>query len=355
MALWQLRSAPEQVAEYLRGELIRQRWSGLMPGVHRLAAELGVHRKTAEAALRQLESEGYLQAQGAGRRRLISLPDGSPRPSLRVAILAEDLESRMEDYMVEIRHQLQGAGHTVFHPTLHKANLRMEVEHISRVVDRNQADAWVVMAGSREVLEWFSAQATPVFALFGRMRQIRIAGSGPDKMTAFSEVTRRLVKLGHRRIVLLVRSRRRLPQPGAIEQAFLDELSAQGLPVSDYNLPAWEESVDGFHACLDSLFRTTPPSALIVDEVSLFSAAQQFLARRRLRIPEEVSLVCTDADPSFAWFCPSVTHIRWDSGPVVRRLVRWVSNVSQGKTDLRQLHVPADLVEGGTIGPGPYG
>ena len=186
-----------------------------MPGVHRLAAELGVHRKTAEAALRQLERDGLLQPQGAGRRRMILLPDGSPPPSLRVAILAGDLESRKEDYMVEIRHQLREAGHAVFHPSLHSANLRMEVEQVSRVVDRNPADAWVVVAGSREVLSWFSARATPSFALFGRMRQVRIAGTGPDKMSAFSEVTRKLAKLGHRRIVMLVRSRRRLPHSPA--------------------------------------------------------------------------------------------------------------------------------------------
>lgn len=355
MASWRLRSAPEQLADFLRGELAQRRWSGAMPGVHRLAAELGVHRKTADAALRQLEREGLLEPQGAGRRRTISLPDALPPPSLRVAILAGEPESLQENYMIELKHQLIEAGHSVFHPLRQKANLQMKIEHISRVVDRNQADAWVVASGSREVLEWFSTQATPAFALFGRMRQVRIAGAGPDKILAISEVTKKLANLGHRRIVLLTRSRRRLPHPGAVEQAFLDELSALRLPPSDYNLPDWNETVDGFHAGLDSLFRTTPPTALIVDEPPLFAAAQQFLARRRLRVPEEVSIACLDADSSFAWLSPSVTHICWDSAPVVRRLVRWVSNVSRGKPDLRQLRVVAKLVAGGTIGPAPAG
>jgi DNA-binding LacI/PurR family transcriptional regulator len=355
MSSWRLRSAPEQVADFLRSELAQRRWSRAMPGVHRLAAELGVNRKTADAALRLLEMDGVLQPQGAGKRRIINVPDDSSRSSLRVAILVGDSESRKMDYMVELRHQLREAGHAVFHPLLHKTNLQMNVEHVSRVVNRNVADAWVVTACSREVLEWFSTRATPTFALFGRMRQVRIAGAGPDKVSAISEVTRKLAKLGHRRIVLMVRSRRRLPQPGTVEQAFLDELAAQGLLASDYNLPDWKETVDGFHACLDSLFRTTPPTALIVDEAPLFAAAQQFLARRRLRVPEEVSIVCTDADSSFSWFRPQVTHIRWDSGPLVKRMIRWVSNVSIGKPDLRQLHVPADLVVGGTIGPCPHG
>lgn len=69
------------------------------------------------------------------------------------------------------------------------------------------------------------------------------------------------------------------------------------------------------------------------------------------RVPEDVSLVCTDADPSFDWCQPPISHIRWDIDPVVRRVVRWVGNVSAGKPDLRQTLTPAEFVPGGTIGP----
>lgn len=68
-------------------------------------------------------------------------------------------------------------------------------------------------------------------------------------------------------------------------------------------------------------------------------------------MPQEVSLVCTDADPTFDWCQPSVAHIRWDSRPVVRRIVRWAANVSQSKEDVRQTLTPAEFVPGGTIGP----
>jgi hypothetical protein len=51
-------SASEQVAGRLRDELFRGRWSGLLPGIHRLSAELGYPRKPVERALLLLESEG---------------------------------------------------------------------------------------------------------------------------------------------------------------------------------------------------------------------------------------------------------------------------------------------------------
>ncbi len=67
-------------------------------------------------------------------------------------------------------------------------------------------------------------------------------------------------------------------------------------------------------------------------------------------MPEDVSLVCTDPDPGFAWCLPSVAHIRWDYRPVVRRVVRWVNNVALGKDDRRQSRTKAEFVEGGMVG-----
>lgn len=226
----------------------------------------------------------------------------------------------------------------------------MDVGRVARLVSRTAADAWVVVAGTREVLEWFASQPTPALAMFGRARHVRIACAANDKISAYAEGTRELIRLGHRRIVLLARAQRRLPQPGAIEQAFLDELAAHGLPLSHYNLPGWEETITGFHAFLDTLFRVSPPTALIVDEVQLFVAAQQFLARKRLRVPEEVSMICSDYDVAFDWCQPQVSHIRWDSDPLVRRIVGWVNHVSHGKRDLRQFFVTAEFVHGGSIG-----
>jgi len=38
---------------------------------------------------------------------------------------------------------------------------------------------------------------------------------------------------------------------------------------------------------------------------------------------------------------------------VLRRVVRWANNVSQGKKDLRQTFTKVDFIEGGTIGQAP--
>lgn len=346
-------SASEQAAAHLRAEMERGHWSGMMPGVNKLATELGVNRKTVQAALRQLEHEGLLVGRGQGRKRLIARKRLKAIRPLRVAILLYEPDDHLLEYIVELRHALVEAGHSAIIATKSLTELKMELPRIGRLVRQTAADAWVVMAGSREVLEWFCTRPTPAFALFGHREGLPLAAAGPDKVPAMVAVTRHLIGLGHRRVILLARQDRRLPVPGRSERTFLDEMTAHGIPMGEYNLPDWNETRDGFQDLLSSLFRITPPTTLIVAEAQLFIATMQFLAGRCIRVPQEVSLICMDGNPNFSWCMPSVSHIRWESVPLIRRIVRWAANVSRGKRDVKQTSLPAEFVEGGMTGPAP--
>ncbi len=345
----------DQVAERLRSDLLHELWTGTMPGVLRLEIELGVNRKTVEAALQRLEQEGLLKSQGAGRKRLIAkvTRTSAARP-MRVAIL--DYERAVIHhlgYMVRLRHELLEAGHSVFTASKTLLDLGMDVKRIDRFVGRTLADAWIVCSGSRDVLSWFAAGSIPAFAMFGQRAGLKIASVGPDKPNAMIAATKELITLGHRRIALLCHRERRLPEPGETERAFLAELAANGINTGAYNLPDWDDTIDGYYEMLDSLLRLTPPTALIVDEAPLFIAAMQFLASKGIRVPEKISLICTDPDPAFVWCKPTIAHIHWDANPLAMRIVRWATNVSKNRNDVRQSLIPAKFVTGGTIGPAP--
>lgn len=343
----------EQVADHLRGELLRGRWSGTMPGMNHLAPKLGVNTKTVEAALRRLEKDGLLKTQGPGRRRRIVVA-ANPTPSaLQIAILDYEPLAQTEDWCISMQQQLMNEKHSAFFTEKSLTELGNDVRRVERLVKRTQADAWVICSGSREVLTWFAEQKAPAFALFGRRKGLPIAGIGPDHETAGRAAARRLIALGHQRIVVLVRGSQRAGGPGPAERAIFEEMTEHGLPVGSYNLPDWDDTSEGFHQCLDQLFRVTPPTALIVDEPFLFHAAKDHLAQFGMLAPAHVSLICTDPDPTFAWCKPSVAHIRWDYRPVVRRVARWTNNIASGKDDRRQSFTKAEFVAGGTIGPSP--
>ena len=255
--------------------------------------------------------------------------------------------------MIELRRLLEEAGHPTFTPELTLDELGMDPKRVASFVEKTEADAWIVTAGSREILEWFSSQPRPALALFGRYAGFPIAGVKPDKIPCYRTVVRRLHQLGHRRIVLLARKERRWPQPGKAESAFLGELETLGLSTSAYNLPEWEMNTAGLHQLLERLFEHTPPSALVAQEAPFVTAILQFCSRHGIRIPQDLSLVCSDPDPSFYWCLPSVAHIRWDSRPVVHCIVRWANNVARGRMDRRQVLTRAEFVEGGTVGRAP--
>ena len=324
-----------------------------MPGVPTLAAELGVDHKAVARAIGLLEEDGLLIGQGAGRPRRIVPPKGHAPSALRVGLLVSHAAGGGGDLMIELRHLLEEAGHVPIFPGTNLQDLGMDGRRVAGLVQRTEAGAWVVVSGSREVLEWFAEQETPAFALAGRCGGLPIAGAGPDKLPAAVAATRRLIALGHLRISALCRRQLRLPHPVRALRAFLGELEAAGIATGGFNLPDWEETREGLACVLDSLFRLTPPTALILDEAFLYHAAYHHLARRGLRVPEDVSLVCTDGDPTFVWCRPTVAHIHWDYRPVVRHIVRWANNVACGQDDRRQAFTRAEFVEGGTVGAAP--
>lgn len=225
----------------------------------------------------------------------------------------------------------------------------MNQERVARFVNRTPADAWVVFVGSRPVLEWFARQPIPSFALLGRGTNVDMAGLTVSKTSAMSEILHRLAGLGHRRIVLMTPEERRKPEPGALERHYLSELESLGIQPGPYNLPDWKSEPKAFHARLESLFAHTPPSAILFDVPVLFTGALLFFNRRGLRIPDDVSTVTLDNNPSFAWHDPKPTHLDTHPQKWVSKVMRWVGNVARGKQDRRKTTVSAELVDGGTI------
>ncbi|MFT6793187.1 MAG: DNA-binding LacI/PurR family transcriptional regulator/biotin operon repressor [Rubritalea sp.] len=348
-------SASEQAANYLREQLVRKVWVGTIPGGPVLASQLGVGRMTIEAALSMLENEGLLVPQGPGRRRKIVLPEDLVKPpGFRVAILVYEEGSKSLDYHVDCKNKLEAAGHTVFYAPSHLTEFKMDVRRLARMVGKIEADAWVVSAGTSEVLQWFLQQKIPAFAIFGRRRKLKIAGVGLDKIPALVEATQRLIELGHQRIVFLD-SLYKFSEPGVTGTAFLDALSAGGITVGSYNLPGWEGGLEGLYAFLDSSFQHTPPTAIFAGSASTYFATLHFLLSKDIQVPRDLSLICVDDDPYFKQCRPSVSHIRWSNRSVANRIVNWVNNISEGKEDTRQTTIKAEFVEGGTIGQVPEG
>ena len=353
MTQWQRLSTIDQFTAHLRDGLLSGHWAGTMPGVHRLAAEFALNSKTVEAALQLLEKEGLLEGQGAGRRRKIVLPKDHAPPTLRVAVLFYEKGDEAHDLFIRFQNKLKAAGHTVVHAPKNLTDLGGNTRRLTRMIKDTEADAWVAGA-TEEVLQYFVQRQIPVFALFGGFARLRIAGIGVNLTPAIVPATRRLIALGHQRIVIL-ESESTLLNLGPNSVVFRDELAAHGIEAGNYNMPGWEGGFDGLYRCLESLFAHTPPTAIFLFSTAEYFATAQFLLNRGLRVPGDVSLICCNMAPYFRRYQPSISHVRWNDQLMVNRIVRWANNISHGKEDTRQTRIDAEFIEGGTVGPAPQG
>ena len=343
-------STDQQLASHIKQEIANGTLHGTLPGAKQIASTLGVSSRTVNGAVKQLESEGWIKNQGSRRRYLITEPRNPKPRSLTVTILMMEDEDAVHPCVLDTRDHLIKEGHIVNFSSKTLTDLNMNITKVKQMVKRTETDAWIVMAGTSEILEWFTRQPIPAFALFGRFRDLTIAGAKPNLPPVFAEVVNKFVERGHQRICLLAHSTRRIPEPGATERAFLKELESNGIATGPYNLPNWEQTLDGFHRCLEELFRYTPPTALLIDDISYFVATLLFLTNKNIRVPEDVSVVCTKDSLNFEWCNPSVAHIRWPSLPIARQIVKWVNNQARGIEDNTQRFTKAEFVDGQTLG-----
>lgn len=342
-------STVEQLAAHLRGGIACGLWVGTMPGVAKLSHGLGVGTRTVVAALQILKREGLLEGDGERKKVRIVASTGRRPAGLRIRILHYDFADQHDEHMITLRYRLAEKGHQVTVAPRTLSELKFDVKRVARMIEKTGGDAWVVRSGPRPVLEWFAARPVPTFAMFGRQTGIPMASVANLKSPVLAEALRRLVDLGHRRIVLLTREERRKPVPGLMERRFLEELERLGVPVGAYNLPDWEDDKGSFQRCLEEVFRHTPPTALILSEPVFFFATQQFLTRRRLSVPEDVSMLALDDHPAFRWFVPEVSRIQTDARRWVERVVEWADHVASGREDRRETLIRSKFVQGETI------
>ncbi len=345
-------SKVDQIAAALREDIERGKWTKEIPGRESLALDLGANPKTVERALRILQREGMLLPQGRGRNRRIASRKARNQ-SLKMTFLIYEKSDRVQLYHDELIHRINRSGHIATIAGKSMYELGMNLKKVTSYVKSIETDAWVVSSGPRDILEWFAKQSTPVFAEFGRNNDLPIPSVSIDKVPAMQQAVRKLVALGHRRIVMLAREERRKPTPGETERMFLQELESHGIKTGTYNLPEWQNNIADYHRCLDSLFSKTPPTALFITEAPHFMTTLLYLSRRGMMVPKDVSLICHDPDLAFSWCDPMATHFSWDIGPVAQYVMAWADQIAAGKNPINQGFVRAELVGEGTIGPAP--
>lgn len=350
-------SLVDQTALHLQRGIEDGRWQGFLPGVGRLAAELGISKDTTEAALALLETRGCIHSHGRGKRREVVTQSTTKkkaiRQSLRIGLLLrDDLDKSVtltQQIFLKLVHDLEALGHVPLHAPKSQDTLGHDPARIGRMIEKCKADAWIISGASVALQDWLHKREKPFLLLGGSKSDYPYASAAMDSNQAIHDTVERLIGLGHKRIVMICLPDWVRPVPGPIARNFLAQLSAASLPASDYNVPYHETTPEGFGKLLDSLFQLTPPTALIVPHMHYALAIMTFANARGLRIPQDLSLIVRMPDPAFEWTRPRIAHFDCPTDALIRHILRWVECCAKGIPNYESKIVQATLIPGETM------
>ena len=154
-------SLPAQVADYLRAEIARGRWTDSLPGERALAETLHVSRRTLTAALAQLQQAGMIKSEPARGHRIVPAPRQSASGTLRqIGLLTPDPLDAMRPGTTLWVNDLQAL--------LVDADFRLSFFHgrkyvsrhpnraLARLVSSNPQAGWLLAGSSEPTQRWFA-------------------------------------------------------------------------------------------------------------------------------------------------------------------------------------------------------
>ncbi len=350
-------SLVELAAEHLRQGIAEGRWRDHLPGVRPLAAELAVSKETLRSALAVLEKSGELKCQGAGRyRKILKLrTDGLRKDGpLRVAILLrlplEQQNAMSQSLMQKLIREIAQAGHYGFIAEKYVKQPGVDGMLLANLVEASRADAWIAYSPGYEVLAWFVSHGVPIMTIGGHPFGLTLPCARSDLTRAMSDAVDTLVSLKHRRIVLITTEKWLKPKLNGSALSFCAPMERHGLSVTDYNLPDWPKTAEGLESLLESLFQTTPPTALLILEPAWTVATLAFLLRRGLRVPEDVSIIAMLDDPVLKLWRPPLAHFRWSTTHHIHHALKWLQSLVDRSEPPGLKNFPVTFVPGGTVG-----
>jgi DNA-binding LacI/PurR family transcriptional regulator len=332
-----------QTAELLRARMEEGLWGKMMPGELALCNELQISRVTLRSALALLEKEGWFTSDQGRRRRITRQTVTPPSRSRRttVALLSPVARLTMPASMilglVALRECLESGGYKLEIVT----NTACFSRHPARALEelhRKLLPACYILHLSTEAMQrWFSERRLGCLVTGSCHPNVNFPSVDIDYAAVCHHAVGRLASAGRRRLTLLMPFS---DQAGNLEseRGFL----AAGHQSPHKSLQTTVAHHDGTVASvcriIDRLIGATPPldGLLVAKPTHVITSICQLL-RRGARIPEDISVISRDDDPSLDSLVPIIARYQSDPSKFARRVARLTIATISGV----QMNLPA--------------
>lgn len=350
-------SLPAQTAEAILAHLGKGAWKQWLPGERQIGEMLRVSRGTVRSALAILQQRQQVAAVASRGYRVTNRRGVGDRGTeeLSIGLLSsEPLETKRPYFALmigQIRELAQARGWKVVpHHGRRYFGSRAETE-LLRLVRSSRVSCWVLVHSSRRAQQWFAQARIPALVSGHTYEGISLPSVDVDFRAGGRHAGALLARLRHTCVATIV-SRQRLPGLVEGESGFAAGFhGATGSRGAVLPVP-----FDGDHGALvrslgQVMQRPVRPTAILTETPNQYLTVLSALARLRLAVPDDVSLVCRLDDPFLDHLVPEPTRYRVSPVTFARSLVRMAAHLATGEIlpHARRLIIP-DFVRGGSLG-----
>jgi DNA-binding LacI/PurR family transcriptional regulator len=329
----------DQVIRSLVVELQSGAWSERVPGSRSLASTLKVSQPTVAEALKRLAEQGLLTGGGERRAYQVKNSAGSPLSPLRSDPLVErhlilisqqpisSLSHSERECAQALHTELNARGWEIDYLVLDFAHALQPQLSWDRRIQTRPGSLIVALQGRPALAQWALERRIPILFLGGINHGLPIARVGINSTGLIRESVRHLCKLGHSRMVLPLLDRMPAFKQTVID-AFRSEMEAAGKPfVPAYHVPARDYSgADVIVGLMTQLIKTSRPTAWMFLDLNEMISGFSVLAKHRIRVPEDASLILLGDSEMADWFIPRMARFRFPLNAMVRHVVKWLES-----------------------------
>lgn len=351
-------SLPAQVAVALREEMDRGAWGEWLPGERALTETLQVSRKTLRKALGQLQREGRIAAvRGRGHRIVLAVAKADQSTATTgglIGLLTPDPLERMRPYtsvwVSHLKTLLMEKGLRLRTFDGRKYFSQHPAKALEKLAAQHTASGWLLANSTEATQRWFSGQRTPCVIAGSCHPGIELPHVDLDHYALCRHAAGVLLGAGHRRVALL---NERSGRAGDVESEAGFIAGVRESPHIDATslVIHHEHSSDSLALALDRLLGMRhPPTALLVSNGASYLTVISALAQRKLRVPQDVSVVSRDHESFLRFLVPAPTHYAADPHLFAKRLLKPLLQAIAGEAVVpRSTRILPTYTKGGSL------
>lgn len=231
----------------------------------------------------------------------------------------------------ELQHRMQHAGLALEISISQYLCGRDCSKTLTQLVGRIRADGWILCSVQPETHRWFAQRGLPALVFGSCLPEFRLPSVDMDFVASYQHAVNLFAAKGHRRVILFcqrgVTAGHRLSEEGFLEAVrCTHHRNTKGIVVHHNG------SIEGIRSTLGSLVADRPPpTALLVSHPLHVLTVLGELSRRRLRVPEDVSLISALDDPALAFVVPRLCRYRIEPRVFAAKLASMATRIALGQ------------------------